>query len=77
MNLLGDLAESAERIKFLIRERDILDPPAFEHVLSETGITGVRSAVRAARENAGSEGLTCTDGTIGERGRRSPYEPEH
>ena len=27
-----DLDEAADRIKFLIRDRDILYPPGFEHV---------------------------------------------
>lgn len=51
-NLLMDLDESAERIKFLIRDRGILYPPGLEHVLSEAGIRAVRSAVRAPRMNA-------------------------
>jgi putative transposase len=51
-NLLMDLDESGERIKFLIRDRDILYPPKLEHILSDAGITTVRSAVRAPRMNA-------------------------
>jgi putative transposase len=51
-NLLMDLDESADRIKFLIRDRDILYPPELEHILSGAGITTVRSAVRAPRMNA-------------------------
>ncbi len=51
-NLLMDLGESADRIKFLIRDRDILYPPELEHMLFDAGITTVRSAVRAPRMNA-------------------------
>jgi len=51
-NLLMDLDEPAERIRFLIRDRDILYPPGFETVLSGAGIRTVRSAVRAPRMNA-------------------------
>jgi hypothetical protein len=51
-NLLMELDDSADRITFLIRDRDILYPPELEHVLSDAGITTVRSAVRAPRMNA-------------------------
>ena len=51
-NLLMDLDESTGRIKFLIRDRDILYPPELEHTLSDAGIRTVRSAVRAPRMNA-------------------------
>jgi transposase InsO family protein len=51
-NLLMDLDESAGRIRFLIRDRGILYPPAFDRVLSDAGIKTVRSAVRAPRMNA-------------------------
>ena len=47
-----NLDESAGRITFLIRDRDILYPPVFDHVLSNVGIKTVRSAVRAPRMNA-------------------------
>jgi hypothetical protein len=47
-----DLDESAGRIKFLIRECDVLDPPQLEHLLSDAGIGTVRRAVRAPRMNA-------------------------
>ena len=33
-----DLDETADRIKFLIRDRDILYPPELEHTLSGAGI---------------------------------------
>lgn len=51
-NLLMDLDESADRIKYLIRDRDILYPPELERILSDAGIETVRSAVRAPRTNA-------------------------
>jgi putative transposase len=47
-----DLDESADRIKFLVRDRDILCPPELEHIPSDAGIKTVRSAVRAPRMNA-------------------------
>ena len=51
-NLLMDLDHSADRIKFLIRDRDIAYPVSFNEVLSDAGITTVRSAVRAPRMNS-------------------------
>jgi putative transposase len=47
-----DLDGSAERIKSLIRDRDILYPTELEHILFDAGITTVCSAVRAPRINA-------------------------
>jgi putative transposase len=54
-NLLMDRDESADRIKFLMRDRDILYLPELEHRLLGAGITTVRSAVRAPRMNATME----------------------
>jgi putative transposase len=51
-NLLMDLDASAARIKFLIRDRDILYPASFDALLADAGIETVRSAVRAPRMNA-------------------------
>jgi hypothetical protein len=51
-NMLMDLEESANRVKFLIRDRDILYPPSFDQVLSGASIRTVRSAVRAPRVNS-------------------------
>ena len=51
-NLLMDLDESADRVRFLIRDRDILYPAAFDDALADAGITTVRSAVSAPRMNA-------------------------
>jgi putative transposase len=51
-NRMMDLEESADRIKFLIRDRDILYAPGFDHVFADAGIRTVRSAVRAPRMNA-------------------------
>jgi putative transposase len=47
-----DLDGSAERIKSLIRDRDILYPTELEHILFDAGITTVCSAVRSPRMNA-------------------------
>lgn len=44
-----DLEESVGKTRFLIRDRDILYPPELEHILSDAGITTVRSAARAPR----------------------------
>jgi transposase InsO family protein len=51
-NLLMDIDGAAERIKFLIRDRDILYPPGFDAVLADAGIRTARSAVRAPRMNS-------------------------
>ena len=51
-NLLMDLDGAADRIKFLIRDRDILYPPAVDTLLTDTGIRTIRSAVRAPRMNS-------------------------
>jgi putative transposase len=47
-----DLEDVSDRIKFLIRDRDILYPPSFDAALADSGIRTVRSAVRARRMNA-------------------------
>jgi transposase InsO family protein len=51
-NLLMDRDDSKDRIRFLIRDRDILYSPWFNEILTDAGITTVRSAVRAPRMNA-------------------------
>ena len=51
-NMLMDLEGGADRVKFLIRDRDILYPPGFDRVLADTGIETVRSAARAPRMNS-------------------------
>jgi transposase len=51
-NMLMDLEEGSDRVKFLIRDRDILYPPGFDQVLADAGIRTVRSAVRAPRMNS-------------------------
>jgi transposase InsO family protein len=51
-NMLMDLEESAGRVRFLIRDRDICYPLGFDQVLSDADVRTVRSAVRAPRMNA-------------------------
>ena len=51
-NMLMDLEEGPGRVKFLIRDRDILYPPGFDQTLADAGITTVHSAVRAPRMNS-------------------------
>jgi len=51
-NLLMDLDASADRIKFLMRDRDILYPASFDALLADGAIETVRSAARAPRMNA-------------------------
>ena len=46
-NLLMDLGASIDRIKFLIRDRDILYPAPFDTLLADAGIETVRSAESA------------------------------
>jgi hypothetical protein len=50
--LLMDLDGAVDRIKFLIRDRDILYPPTFDAVLAGAGIRTVRSAVRTPGTNS-------------------------
>ncbi len=50
--MMMDHADTADRIKFLIRDRDVLYPPGFDQVLADAGIRTVRSAVRAPRMNS-------------------------
>ena len=47
-----DLDGAAGRVKFPIRDRDILYPPAFGAALADAGIRTIRSAVRAPRMNS-------------------------
>ena len=42
-----DLDQSADRVRFLIRDRDIRYPPSFNEVLADAGIITIRSAIRA------------------------------
>jgi hypothetical protein len=46
-----ELNESADRITFLIRDRDILHPPSSDELPASAGIRTVRSAIRAPRTN--------------------------
>lgn len=57
-NLLMDLDGSTGRIRFLIRDRDILHPPGIAMVLYGAGIRTMRSVVRASRMNAVMERWT-------------------
>ena len=51
-NLLMDLDEHVESIKFLLRDRDTKFTAAFDEVLTSTGIRILRSPIRAPRANA-------------------------
>jgi putative transposase len=51
-NLLMDLDDHAEKIKFLIRDRDSKFVAAFDAVFQSAGIRIIRSPVRAPRANA-------------------------
>ena len=51
-NLVMDLDEHLESIKFLLRDRDTKFTAAFDTVLSDAGIRIVRSPIRAPRANA-------------------------
>jgi putative transposase len=51
-NLLMDLDDHAEKIKFLIRDRDGKFVAAFDAVFQNAGIRIIRSLVRAPRANA-------------------------
>jgi hypothetical protein len=64
-NLLMDLEESVGRITFLIRDRDLLYPPEFEYLLSDTRITTLRCNPRMSPVS-----LSCMDGSIGKHRMR-------
>ena len=51
-NLLMDLDQRAESIKFLLRDRDIKFTAAFDAVFTAVGIRIVRSPIQAPRANA-------------------------
>ena len=51
-NLLMDLEEAGVRARFLIHDRDASLCAAFDQVLSDAGISVIRSAVRAPRMNS-------------------------
>src|SRR5664279_4361662 len=51
-NLLMDLDEHVESIKFLLRDRDTKFTAAFDTVFTSTGIRILRSPIRAPRANA-------------------------
>jgi transposase InsO family protein len=54
-NLLMDLGEQAERMKFMIRDRGPDFTPAFDAVLADAGIRTVLCNVRTPRMNAIAE----------------------
>jgi putative transposase len=66
-NLLMDLGERAEHLKFLIRDRDTKFTMAFDRVFTSLGARVIRTPVRSPRANAlaerwvGSVRRECTD----------------
>jgi putative transposase len=66
-NLLMDLGERAEQVKFVIRGRDTKFTKAFDAIFTSAGIRIVATPVRAPRANAiaerwiGSVRRECTD----------------
>jgi transposase InsO family protein len=54
-NLLMDLGEQADRVKFMIRDRGSNFTAAFDAVLADAGIRTVRCNVRTSRMNAIAE----------------------
>lgn len=66
-NLLMDLAEWAEHVKFVIRDRDAKFTSAFDRVFTSVGARVIKTPVRSPRANAiaerwvGSVRRECTD----------------
>ncbi|GAA0234650.1 integrase core domain-containing protein [Actinomadura nitritigenes] len=66
-NLLMDLDQSAQRFRFLVRDRDTKLTDAFEAVFATAGITVLRTPPQSPRANAfaerwvGSARRACTD----------------
>ncbi|WP_433170561.1 integrase core domain-containing protein [Actinoallomurus sp. CA-150999] len=54
-NLVMDLGEQAEQVKFLIRDRDAKFTAAFDEVFTSLGARVIRTPVRAPRANAIAE----------------------
>jgi hypothetical protein len=52
MDVLLGILTVADRIKFLIRDRDTLYPPAFDALLTDAGIRTARSSIRTPRMNS-------------------------
>ncbi|MEV0122659.1 integrase [Streptomyces sp. NPDC050703] len=51
-NLVMDLDDAGTRIRYLIRDRDTKFPALFDQILTDAGITVVRSGVRIPRMNS-------------------------
>jgi putative transposase len=54
-NLLTELGESADRLRFLVRDRDTKFTATFDAVFAAAGIEVIKTPVRAARANAYAE----------------------
>jgi putative transposase len=69
-NLLMDLGEQAEQVKFMIRDRGSNYTTVFDSILADAGIRTVLCNIRTPRMNAGSADAAANSWTAPSSGTR-------